>query len=70
MKSNALTTLKAEKGKAAAKICVGTDYVWCDERQDIDAKYPSNDPEKGKFSKYVNGQGNWDNWYHNDVNND
>ena len=70
MKSNELTTLKAEKGKAAAKICVGTDYVWCDERQDIDAKYPSNDPEKGKFSKYVNGQGNWDNWYHNDVNND
>ena len=70
MKSNELTTLKAEKGKAAAKICVGTDYVWCDERQDIDAKYPSNDPEKGKFSKYVDGQGNWDNWYHNDVNND
>ena len=70
MKGGKLVTLQAEKGKAAAKICVGTDYVWCDEREDIDAKYPSNDSEKGKFSKYVNGQGNWDNWYHNDVNND
>ena len=62
--------LNAPKGDVPSKIAVGTDYVWCDEREDIDKKYFSNNPEKGKFSKYVSGQGDWNNWYHNDVNND
>ena len=62
--------LNAPKGDVPSKIAVGTDFEWCDERQDIDKKYFSNNPEKGKFSKYVSGQGDWNNWYHNDVNND
>ena len=31
--------LTAEKGEAACKIAVGTDYEWCDEREDINEKY-------------------------------
>lgn len=27
-------------GKAPAKICVGTDYIWCDESVDIKTEYP------------------------------
>jgi len=34
-------TLKSEVGKAPEKICVGTDYKWCDERQPVDEKYPN-----------------------------
>ena len=63
IKNNELVTLEAIKGRAASKIAVGTDYDWCDERQDIDKKYPSNDPEKGKFSQYVGGMYTWDTWY-------
>ena len=33
--------LEALKGKVASKICVGVDYDWCSERQDIATKYPS-----------------------------
>ena len=47
IKSNKLVTLTAEKGRTASKIAVGTDYDWCDERQDIDDKY------NGKFKRYV-----------------
>jgi hypothetical protein len=42
--------LTAEKGEAACKIAVGTDYEWCDEREDINEKY------NGNFEKYVKGQ--------------
>jgi len=34
-------SLKSEVGKAPEKICVGTDYRWCDERQPVDEKYPN-----------------------------
>ena len=34
------------KDKIPSKICVSTDYEWCDERQDIEDKYPN-------FVKYV-----------------
>lgn len=34
-------TLKSKVGKAPEKICVGTDYKWCDERQPVDEKYPN-----------------------------
>ena len=63
MKSGELVTLSANQGKAASKIAVGTDYNWCDEREDIDEKYPSSDPEKGKFSEYVGGAYSWNTWY-------
>ena len=33
--------LEARKGKVASKICVGVDYDWCAERQDIENKYPN-----------------------------
>ena len=33
--------LEARKGRVASKICVGVDYNWCSERQDIATKYPS-----------------------------
>lgn len=33
--------LHAERGRVASKICVGVDYDWCSERQDIATKYPS-----------------------------
>lgn len=32
--------ITAFKGEAPAKICVGTDYVWCDEGVDIKKTYP------------------------------
>lgn len=57
MKSGELITLTAERGRAAAKIAVGTDYDWCDERQDIDEKFG------GKFSKYVGDRRLWNTWY-------
>ena len=34
--------LNAPKGDVPSKIAVGTDFEWCDERQDIDKKYFSN----------------------------
>lgn len=59
-KSGELITLSADQGKAASKIAVGNDYEWCDEREDIDAKY------NGKFKRYVEGNlGN--NWYKSNV---
>lgn len=60
IKSGELITLTADQGKAASKIAVGNDYEWCDEREDIDAKY------NGKFKRYVEGNlGN--NWYKSNV---
>ena len=58
MKSNALTTLPAEQGKATAKIAVGTDFDWCDERENIDAKFEN-------FTGFVKGEYSWDTWYKN-----
>jgi len=56
--------LLAPIGEAPSKIAVDTDYDWCDERQDIDKKYPSNNVEsKGRFSEYVGGQHEWNTWY-------
>ena len=49
-KSGTPYELTAEKGEAACKIAVGTDYEWCDEREDINVKY------NGNFEKYVKGQ--------------
>ena len=49
-KSGTPYELTAEKGEAACKIAVGTDYEWCDEREDINEKY------NGNFEKYVKGQ--------------
>ncbi|MGM9706390.1 MAG: hypothetical protein ACI3YM_02080 [Prevotella sp.] len=40
------TVLTAKIGKAPEKICVETDYDWCDEKQNIVDKYP-------KFKQYV-----------------
>ena len=57
MKSGQLVTLTAEKGRTASKIAIGTDYDWCDERQDIDEKFG------GKFSEYVGGAHSWNTWY-------
>ena len=57
MKSGELVTLTAEKGRAASKIAVGTDYDWCDERQDIDDKF------NNKFTEYVGGAYTWNTWY-------
>jgi len=61
--------LEAPRGKVASMVCVGTDYKWCAERQDIDDKY-----HKGGvrlFREYVIGnpnyQGKWQDknaWYH------
>ena len=56
--------LKAPKGDVPSKIAVGTDYEWCDERQDIDKKYPTDNVEfDGRFSEYVAGQHDWNTWY-------
>ena len=55
--------MTAEKGKAASKVRVGTDYDWCAERQDIDLKYFG--VEDQRFSKYVKKIGGykWNTWY-------
>ena len=53
--------LKAPKGKVASMICVGTDYKWCAERQDIDDKYHKNGVKL--FHQYVIGDPNYgDDW--------
>ena len=59
--------LTARTGKVASKVCVGYDYKWCSERQDIDAKFHKADGTK-LFHEYVVGHlGNdWKNgnaWY-------
>ncbi len=43
------TELKAEKGKAPCKICVGTDFYWCKERVLITRPYSN-------FSAWVSGR--------------
>ncbi len=53
--------LFADKGKVASMICVGSDYEWCAERQDIDAKYHKSDGTK-LFQQYVIGKLG-DDWY-------
>lgn len=57
MKSGELVTLSAESGRPASKIAVGTDYEWCDEREDIDVKFG------GKFTEYVGDPSLWNTWY-------
>ena len=47
--------LTAVKGKVASKIAVGTDYDWCNERQDIDQKYSLSDGTS-LFGEYVQGR--------------
>ena len=41
--------LVAPVGKVASKICVQPKYVWCDEREDIDTRYPN-------FSPWIRGE--------------
>lgn len=54
--------LSAPHGDVASKVCVGTDFDWCDERQDIDDKY-SLDDGTSLFKEYVKGAlGN--RWYY------
>lgn len=48
--------LKSEIGKAPQKICVGTDYDWCSERQNIENKYPA-------FKEYVGNPNLQYDWY-------
>lgn len=55
-KSGTLYELNANQGKAAGKIAVGTDYVWCDENEGINEKYP-------KFTEYVGDPRLWNTWY-------
>lgn len=49
-KNNKWYTIEAKKGRAAGKLCVGTDYEWCNERQDIDSKWK--DDNGGLFLQY------------------
>ena len=49
-KNNKWYTIVAPKGKAAGKLCVGTDYKWCIERQDIDSRWK--DDNGGLFLQY------------------
>lgn len=49
--------LNAPKGDVPSKIAVGTDFEWCDERQDIDKR------TDGKFTEYVGGAHSWNTWY-------
>ena len=60
-KSGTQFVLKAPRGEVPSKIAVDTDFVWCDERQDIDAKYFGEDDKR--FTKYVGGQYEWNTWY-------
>ena len=53
--------LTARVGKVASKVCVGIDYLWCAEREDIDSKYHKADGTK-LFHQYVIGQLGAD-WY-------
>jgi len=53
--------LTAVRAKVASKIAVGSDYLWCAEREDIDSKYHKADGTK-LFHQYVIGQLG-DDWY-------
>ena len=46
--------LKADQGKVASKVCVGSDFKWCSEREDIDRKFRKKDYTK-LFQQYVIG---------------
>ena len=46
--------LTAKVGKVASKVCVGSDYKWCAEREDIDSKYHKAGGTK-LFQQYVIG---------------
>lgn len=52
--------ITAFRGDAPAKICVGTDYVWCDEGWDIKKEYP-NFTEWAKSNNYTDNS-----WYRDD----
>ena len=60
-KNGTSVTLTANKGKTASKVAVGTDYEWCNERQDIDNKYHKRNGYR-LFTGYVRGEVG-DNWY-------
>ena len=60
-KNGTSVTLTANKGKTASKVAVGTDYQWCNERQDIDNKYHKRNGYR-LFTGYVRGEVG-DNWY-------
>ena len=63
-KSGVWYDITAPIGKAAGKLCVGTDYEWCDERLDIDTKWRN--AEGGLFLQYVNNPTKLTNyWYRN-----
>lgn len=53
--------LTAPVGSVASKVAVGTDYDWCNERQDIDQKYSLSDGTS-LFKEYVKGL-RGDKWY-------
>ena len=60
-------TLTAQRAKVASKVAVGSDFEWCSERQDIDAKFHKADGTK-LFQQYVIGKigDDWRNgnaWY-------
>lgn len=60
-------TMEAKKGDPAAKIAVGTDYNWCDERTDIRGNFRAHvrgtsDESTSTFTLYVAGDLG-DNWY-------
>ena len=58
--------LQAPKGKVASMVCVGTDYKWCAERQDIDAKYHKGGVKL--FHQYVIGDPEYgDDWQHKNA---
>lgn len=52
---NGEITFNLENGDAPKKICVGADYNWCTERQNIKAKYPN-------YVKYV-ADPEYKDWY-------
>ena len=56
-KSGTQFVLNALEGEAPSKIAVGTNYEWCDEREDLLVKFGS------KFTGYVKGEYSWDTWY-------
>ena len=60
-----LTVPNATEG-IAAKIGVGTDYNWCEERRDIDDKYSLQEPGRkiSLFQDWVTGTFNGHDWYH------
>ena len=66
-KNNKWYTIEAKKGRAAGKLCVGTDYEWCNERQDIYNKW--NDENGALFLQYVNNPSKLTKfWYRNSNN--